>query len=84
MVQVPSKPVPDLPVHPFGPQVTGGIPLCCAWGLQAPTASSGMQVLREAHSIKSHISHSLLSVSEMLLLPNWQSPEIPVMGCAGR
>lgn len=32
-VQVPSKPVPDPSVNPFGPRFTGGIPLCCAQGL---------------------------------------------------
>ena len=30
MVQVPPKPVPDPSVNPFGPQFTGGIPLCAA------------------------------------------------------
>lgn len=36
MAQVPSKLVPDPSVHPFGPQFTGGMPLCCAQGLQGP------------------------------------------------
>ena len=41
-------------------------------------ASSGMQVLREVHSIKSRISHHLLSGVQMASFPKGPSSEIPV------
>ena len=75
MVQVPSKPVTDPPVNPFGVQVTGGIPLCCAWGPSALTASSGMPVLREAQPRESHSAQPLLSVAQRASSQNGRALE---------
>ena len=65
--------VPDLSVHPFGPQLAEGIPLSWLRGL---IASSGTQVLWEVQWIQSDIAHHLLSMVQVALFPKRQSCEI--------